>query len=274
MNIRNFYKSFPENIRKEINKQLLVSWTYNSSAIEGNSFTLGDTFFFLLHGTTIKGRSFYEHCEIKGHANAVEVINSFFINKEYFSEEDLKELHKIVVPNVVDIYEPVGEYKIESNGTLVYKDNGSEFCFYPSPKDSEKMIKDWIVLFNQYNSYPDLTEKEALYIFVDLSLKFTSIHPFANGNGRLARLLSNIPLIKKGYPPIIIDKEKRQEYIMLLNRVSLPDPNYKIEQPFPKKALKEYTEFCRESWNNTYKIIQNVTKNIRKDTEESHGMNM
>ena len=70
----------------------------------------------------------------------------------------------------------------------------------------------WLRFFNEQR----VTRENAPSIYTRLHIPFVHIHPFADGNGRLARLISNLPLLRAGLPPIIIPKEWSQEYIALL----------------------------------------------------------
>lgn len=263
MNSREYFKNLAPHKRKETDNQLLVYWTCHSTGLEGNSFTLEETAHFLLHGVTIKNKSSSEHLEIKAHANAIEAVNSLFINKDILTEDDVKALHKIVVPYVVDVYSPVGEYKNEPNGTLADPGQGkpAQFYYYPPPEAVRKMMPRWVNVYNQYSHLEDFSRDKALEIYADLFLKFVRIHPFADGNGRLGRILANIPLLQKGYPPVIIAKDNRQEYISLLNKVALPNENYKLENIFPAESLQDFTAFCKQSWQDTCIMLQELTKN-------------
>ncbi len=73
-------------------------------------------------------------------------------------------------------------------------------------------------------SKPLTTFDECVQSYTDMHIAFSSIHPFFDGNGRLARLIANIPLLKNGFLPIIISNEDRQEYIELLSTYNLNAP--------------------------------------------------
>lgn len=83
---------------------------------------------------------------------------------------------------------------------------------YASPEDVPVLIARWLHFFNEQQ----VTRENAPSIYTRLHIHFIHIHPFADGNGRLARLVSNLPLLRAGLPPIIIPKEWSQEYIALL----------------------------------------------------------
>jgi len=63
--------------------------------------------------------------------------------------------------------------------------------------------------------------KDVLRAYARLHVSFTTIHPFWDGNGRIARLVSNLPCLEAGYPPIVIDNERRYEYITALAAYTL-----------------------------------------------------
>ena len=61
-----------------------------------------------------------------------------------------------------------------------------------------------------------MSSDEAVSTYVDLHASFVGVHPFADGNGRLARLLANIPMLEAGYPPLILPRKRRAEYMRTL----------------------------------------------------------
>ena len=68
---------------------LIAEWTCASAGLEGNTFSLGDTDFFLREGLTVAGKSFREHCEIKGHADALKWMEHLVITNAPLSQEHL-----------------------------------------------------------------------------------------------------------------------------------------------------------------------------------------
>ena len=55
-------------------------------------------------------------------------------------------------------------------------------------------------------------------VALEAHLRLVSIHPFADGNGRTARLLMNLILLRAGYPPLVVPPERRPDYIDSLER--------------------------------------------------------
>ena len=117
---------------------------------------------------------------------------------------------------VTDIFAPVGRWKVEPNGASFYKDGRWQFNeTYADPKDGPALMADWRARAAARRR-PPLSPKEARAAYGDLHARFVRIHPFADGNGRLARLLANIPVLEAGYPPLIVPRARRAEYITAL----------------------------------------------------------
>ena len=246
---------------KALKQRLKIDWTYKSNAIEGNTISLGDTAFIIENGLTIKGKSIVEHNEIIGHAKAIDLIYEM-IKNDTISKDDICLLHKAVQTNlVIDIECPIGSYKVEPNGRYVKTADGKfEHYFYPYPADIDYLMSLW------FKNFGDIREikgfDECVKIYTDMQLSFSSIHPFFDGNGRLARLVANIPLLKNKFLPIIVSNEDRQEYIELLS-------NYNLESnPLDKNTTKlieknKQYQKLKEFFKNQYKNSQQLLDEIR-----------
>jgi Fic family protein len=186
-----------------LRNNLIIEWTYNSNAIEGNTLTLSETKV-VLEGITIGGKSIVEHLEAINHRDAILFLESIVDGREDISEWNIKNLHQIILKDIDNLN--AGKYRMENvliggakhippdyvmvpiqMQTLVYEDN-----------------REWI----QY--HPVI--RAAL-----LHGEFVKIHPFIDGNGRTARLLLNLVLMLNGYPPIVIKKESRLAYYEALD---------------------------------------------------------
>ncbi len=205
---------------KALKQRLKIDWTYRSNAIEGNTISLGDTAFIIENGLTIKGKSIVEHTEIIGHAKAIDLIYEM-IKKDTIVKDDICLLHKAVQTEfLIDSECPVGSYKVQPNGRYVKMPDGKyEHYYYPHPNDTEHLMDLWFMAFGELKEPKSFDE--CVEAYTDMHLAFASIHPFFDGNGRLARLVANIPLLKNGYLPIIVNNESREEYIGLLANYDL-----------------------------------------------------
>lgn len=243
---------------KEIIK---INWTYNSNAIEGNTISLGDTAYIIQYGLTIKGKSIIEHNEILGHARAIDLIYEL-IKKERMEEEDLFLIHRAVQTNlVIDIDCPIGAYKVVENGRYIKLPNGkAEYFPYPDPQDIRYLMNLWFIEFGE------LTECDCfdtcVEAYTDMHVAFTAIHPFFDGNGRVGRLISNIPLLKSGFLPVIIDNNFRDEYIALLSNYNLAAKRLDKNSIALVEKNGEY-EKLKDFFKNQYKNSKELLETAR-----------
>ena len=189
-------------------QQLRIKWIYNSNAIEGNTLSERDTSFIIENGLTVQGKSLSEHNQVIGHMKALDLIYTM-LERDAITEDDLFLLHKAIQTEVLIDYErPNGAYKVVANGRWVNINGKSQHFYYPLPEDTKYLMNLW---FNEFGTISkEITSRdEAIRVYTDMHISFTSIHPFHDGNGRLARLISNLPLLKNGYLPIIIDTKHR-----------------------------------------------------------------
>ena len=209
---RNFLDGIPEGRKRELLKHLKAVWTHDSTAIEGNTLTLGDTMAVLEYGLTVKGKPLKDHQDVVAHAKGVDFIHSILANGR-IRDDDVLTLHRIAIteqPN--DIYRPVGAWKREDNGTYGEENGKSVYMPYASSADVPELMTEWIRRFNALFS-ASANESAALDAYLAAHVSFVRIHPFFDGNGRIARLLANLPVLYAGFPPIVIPAEARLDYI-------------------------------------------------------------
>ena len=260
--MKKFFQNLDNDLRNSLLKQLRTLWTHSSTAIEGNTLTLGETDFILNEGLTVSGKPLKDHKEVEGHARAIELLYGM-LEKEKITEEDLFLLHKALQTDViVDIYCPVGAWKVENNGTYHIDEDGKQvFINYAEPKNVPDLMNKWLEMLKRAKK--NLSEKDAAKFYAELHLSFVSIHPFADANGRMARLVSNIPVIRAGYPPITINKTHRREYIALLS-------NYQQNYPpssdnlFPPPDCDDFIKFIMNEWQDSIELVKNAYNEQKK----------
>ena len=258
-----FLQNLDNDIRDALLIQLRNLWTHTSTAIEGNTLTLGETAFVLEEGLTISGKPLKDHEEVVGHARAIDLIYDFIRRKSDLTEKDLFDLHKAVqTERIIDVYKPVGAWKVEPNSTVIASGDTQTIFEFASPKDVRELMQSWLALF-QKTCREDAANKEAaLTAYVYLHVSFVSIHPFWDGNGRMARLIANVPVIMAGYPPIIIPKERRQEYIESLSEYHLAVGTLAAESELlPEiEKLDRFKQFCAKSWSESIKLVDDARR--------------
>ena len=152
--------AFLEGLDTDLRVALLMSlralWTHTSTALEGNTFTLGDTAFFLQEGLTVGGKSLREHEEIYGHAKAIDFVYDLVQTSGVLSEERIFALHTLVQTQTVsDVYAPVGAWKVEPNGTYAIGVDGKSFFLeYPTPLLVPRLMQRWLAWFGEIITQP------------------------------------------------------------------------------------------------------------------------
>ena len=201
--------------REQILKKLRDLWTHHSTAIEGNTLTLGDTHFLLEEGLPVSGKPIREHQEVIGHASAITLI--YRALSGVVTEETMFELHRAVQTEVIhDVYRPCGAWKVEPNSTYTIDANDqSVYLEYAHPRDVPELMDEVIQRLNTAEA-KQLTFESAPSCYATIHAAVAHIHPFWDGNGRIARLIANLPLLQSGLPPVVIPKERRRESIQSL----------------------------------------------------------
>ena len=213
------YRPLPKEIVSNLHENLIVEWTYNSNAIEGNTLTLQETKV-ALEGVTIGGKTLREHFEAISHKDAILFIEELVQKKEPLSEFDIKSIHALVLKDIDN--ENAGSYR--KYNVLISGAKHTPTTALEVPFEMQKFIA-W------YNNTKKMHPVElAARVHVD----FVGIHPFVDGNGRTSRLLMNLELMKSGFPPVIFKVEDRLEYYKSLDTAHTTG-NY---EPFLKLTYK------------------------------------
>ncbi len=196
-------------------QKLRVRWTHTSTALEGNTLNEGEILGLLQYGLTIAGKPLAHHNEVLGHSRAIELLYRLIAESRPLAETDLHALHMAIQTSVeVDYLKPVGAWKREPNSTLA-KQGGRTVIndTYATPEQVPALMREWLSGFALRRSDPTVSALDA-YVWTHATL--VRIHPYADGTGRLARLVANIPVIEKGCLPILVPAEQRLDYVEAL----------------------------------------------------------
>ncbi len=203
----NKLRPLPPSAVKKLQEQFQIEMTYNSNAIEGNSLTLKETFLVINEGITIKGKPLKDHLEAKNHQEALEYLYELVEKdkKHTTSEQLILNLHKLVMQE--SDREWAGKYR---NGRVLI---GGARHIPPSADKVPKKMEELIIWLKQNKKRLHIIELAAL-----LHYKLVYIHPFFDGNGRVARLAMNLLLMRGSYPLVIVLKNDRKKYYRVLNQ--------------------------------------------------------
>ncbi len=218
----------------ELQKYYDVELTYTSNAIEGNTLTHRETAEVIEHGITVGGKPLRDHLEAQDHYEAVLWMRALAQESTPIGETTITELHRRIVvrsqPEIAGIYSP---YPRRISGSPVV---------FPNPMKVPQLMEAFSA---QIANAP--TTPEAAF---DAHFRLTAIHPFSDGNGRTARLLMNLMLIRGGYPPVAVRMEDRKAYLDALERASLSEdlmPFQKLMHERLDATLGEYVRGFREA---------------------------
>jgi fido (protein-threonine AMPylation protein) len=175
---------------------------YHTVALEGNTFTLGQTRSILESKLAVAGKSIIEHNEILGMDAALRFLNQTLAHVGSIKIEDILAIHK----RVLGFVDPIAAGYLRTTQVFV----GS---FVPTAPEFVRQELDELIEW--------LNDEETLRIDpVELAAiahyKLVYTHPFIDGNGRTARLLMNFILMQAGFPPVIIPVEERGKYYLTL----------------------------------------------------------
>ncbi len=266
---KRFYDGLPRDIRESLLKQVTAVWTHDSTAIEGNTLTLGETFKVLESGLTISGKPLREHQEVYGHARAIDLIDGM-VQQDSVTENNLFDLHKAVMDkSAMDYLRPIGNWKREENGTTGMKDGKIIYMEYAAPSDTPPLMERWLKEFNEKLNTAN-TPKRAIEAYAWTHLSFVRIHPFFDGNGRMARLLANLPVLRGGFPPIVIDVANRASYIDLLWAYAIHLGTIERNAEFvpPHQTVEQFKKLLEANWNETLEMVK-----AAKDRQQQRKQN-
>ncbi len=188
----------------------LVDWydvelTYSSNAIEGNSLTRGETAILLEKGITVGGKTLKDHLEAVGHFEALAYVRNLAGQERPILENDVRQIHALVLgrtePDEAGRYS--GHQRHISGSTLIL----------PSPAEILPLMGDfgrWLAA--------EIPSAETAFTAHE---RLVTIHPFSDGNGRTARLLMNLVLLRADYPPVVIEPEQRGTYLYALQTLQV-----------------------------------------------------
>jgi len=198
----NRLRPLPTHTVKSLREQLILEWTYNSNAIEGNTLTLKETKV-VLEGITIGGKPMREHFEAINHKEAIDYVGEVVANNVPFTEHVIKSIHQLILKNIEPSH--AGVYRQEN--VLI---SGAAH----SPPDYLRLAEQMSSLLADYHAFSGHPLERAARLHTD----FVKIHPFVDGNGRTARLLMNLDLMKSGLLPIVIRAVDRLAYYEALDK--------------------------------------------------------
>lgn len=212
----------------EIWRDIWFEEAHNSTAIEGNTLTLRDVRVLLEQDRPVGNKDLREYLEVMAYAKAAEWVYGQGRAPAEWSNEDaillteLHHLHHQTVGPPWEFFPPDGLDPEEGPGSFRRHEIApfSGGMKPPSFTDVPAAISDWLAVANA----APLNDEHLIVTLARSHSEFERIHPFRDGNGRVGRLVMNLLLVRRGYPPAIIRNRTRSRYLVALRRADAGDP--------------------------------------------------
>ena len=200
---------FEGELLTQIRNYFRISLTWSSNALEGNTLTEIETKVLIEDGLTVGGKALREIFEALGHANAYDLMFTLLSRRE-ITEADTLAMHRALYKDIDG--KTADRYR--ARPAII---TGSQYpvCKASCLPDGMKNLFSWAM--NGRDHY------HPVEFAAQLHKRFAFIHPFVDGNGRLARLLMNAVLIQDGYMLAVIPPKLRREYVSLLEQAHRDD---------------------------------------------------
>jgi Fic/DOC family len=213
---------------KDIWRGIWLEEAHHSTAIEGNTLVLKQVAQLLNEGRAVGDKELTEYMEVQGYGNAADWVYGHGLDPGAWSADvpltvtDLRHIHKLALDLVWDVAPHPQATDKERPGAFRQHDIEPfpEGMRPPPFPEVPHLVTSWVDDVNRLPSADSLTFPEAL---ARIHARFEQIHPFLDGNGRTGRLVLNLVLVRLGYPPAIIYKRERTQYLQALRRADRGD---------------------------------------------------
>ena len=251
-----------EELRQRLDQKFMLEFNYNSNHIEGNTLTYGQTELLLLFGRVVGEAKMKDLEEMKAHNVCLKMTIAEAREKDRpLTESFIRILHQTMLREDYTVYRQLpggvntsyvvhaGCYKTRPNSVIT--PTGERFE-YASPEETPALMTDLIQWYNQAEADGKLTPVELAALF---HYRYIRIHPFEDGNGRIARLLMNYILLRHGYPMIVIRSKNKKVYLEALGKAD------KNVGPIPSDGANATLEQAQD-------FVNYITKQVEQTLED------
>ena len=225
-------KSLPAVMAQNLENWFRIELTYTSNAIEGNTLTRQETALVVEKGLTVGGKSLQEHLEATNHAKALDWVRELAERRKgKISEKELLEIHRLILKGIDD--DNAGCYR-----SVPVRISGSEVIL-PNPRKVPDLMEE----FGKWLIKPDANHP--VEFAAEAHYRLVTIHPYADGNGRTGRLLMNLVLLMYGFPPAIIRKRDRLNYLKALETAQLGGSKAKFYELITKAVERSLDVYLK-----------------------------
>lgn len=230
-------------VLSNIRRYFRIKSVYHSNAIEGNALSVDETRQVVEEGLTITGKPLQDQAEAKNLKDALDFLEDLAASSQKsITAADVRQIHHFVLKDIDD--SNAGKYR-----SIDVEISGSEYK-PPSPESVPSEMRDFSRWLSNVSAIDDDHHgaPEAILYAAVAHTWFVYIHPFIDANGRVARLIMNLVLMRYGYPIAIITKEDRLRYYDALEIAQGSDlsPFIALVEECIDESLEEYEGSARE----------------------------
>lgn len=228
MNEWNALQPLSDRDREMLSRRFTIDFNYNSNHIEGNTLTYGQTEILLLFGKIVGEADVRDVHEMAASNVGLKMMKEEALLKETpLTQHFIRTLHKTLLREDYTVYRTLpggvqtsyvihaGQYKTRPNSVITRYGDRFE---YATPEETPALMSDLVDWYNDAERSGKFTPIELAAIF---HYRYIRIHPFEDGNGRIARLMANYILTRHDYPMIVVRSRKKKEYLEALHRTDL-----------------------------------------------------
>ena len=228
MNEWNALQPLSDRDREMLSRRFTIDFNYNSNHIEGNTLTYGQTEILLLFGKIVGEADVRDVHEMAASNVGLKMMKEEALLKDTpLTQHFIRTLHKTLLREDYTVYRTLpggvqtsyvihaGQYKTRPNSVITRY--GDQFE-YATPEETPALMSDLVDWYNDAERSGKFTPIELAAIF---HYRYIRIHPFEDGNGRIARLMANYILTRHDYPMIVVRSRKKKEYLEALHRTDL-----------------------------------------------------
>lgn len=214
--------------KERLSRRFTVDFNYNSNHLEGNTLTYGQTKILLLFGKVVGEADVRDVEEMTASNVGLRMMCEEATMKDIpLTQNFIRTLHKTLLREDYTVYHTLpggitssyvvhaGQYKTRPNSVITRTGDRFE---YASPEETPGLMSDLVDWYNIAEQEGALSPVELAALF---HYRYIRIHPFEDGNGRIARLMVNFILTRHDYPMIVVRSRRKSEYLEALHQADL-----------------------------------------------------
>ena len=270
----NAIQPLSERDRERLSRKFTVDFNFNSNHIEGNTLTYGQTELLLLFGKVVGEAEMKDLEEMKASNVGLKMMSEQAqISDMPLTQNFIRQLHKILLREDYTVYRELpggqytsyvihaGAYKTRPNSVITRYGDRFE---YASVEETPALMADLVDWYNKEEKKGKLSPVELAALF---HYRYIRIHPFEDGNGRIARLMVNFILSRHNYPMIVVRSRDKANYLEALHRSDadagpIPSEGANAELSAIRPFLKYFSALFAQEVYNDVRFVSEPDENV------------